>query len=234
MNKTQISILKNFYNLKKIKFNNLKGEVPSNKFSYYINKLVKENYLYKGEDGYILTDKGEKYLTYLNKIEEKKIKQPIQNILLFPLKGNKYLFQKRDQRPFLGIFGPIGAKTKIGETIFETANKRLFEDTGLNGEIKYKGILEVRTYKNKKLFLHYFMNLFKITHLKGQLKNKVKKGENIWITEKEYSKYKNKITGMNYHFEIIKSKSFMVIELNQYMDEKGNFIKSKLISKLKV
>jgi predicted transcriptional regulator/ADP-ribose pyrophosphatase YjhB (NUDIX family) len=233
MSKQPASILKNFSKQKKLRFAELVNNIPSNKGAYYIKKLINQGFIVKNKDFYEITTKGENFLSYLDKLEEPtEIKQPIHDVFLIAMKGNKILIQKRKKRPFLGIIAPIGSRIRNGESIFKTANTKFFRDTGLSGEFELKGLIDSITIKGGKIFLHHILNVFKITNTKGILKN-TEKGDNFWITEKEFYKQKNKMTGMKEHFDIVKSKGFTFLEIIQYIDKNGKFLKMKVIRKIR-
>lgn len=231
----QNQILKKFYNSRRMKFSELNENFPTNKFSYYIGQLIKKGFIKKKNNFYEITDKGEKYISYLDKYENfSSIKQPIHDVFILPKKGNKYLVQERTKRPFLGVSIPIGGKIKSGESIFETAERKLKEDTGLTGDLSFKGIVDVKTIKNKEIHLHYILNVFLISNLKGEVLKETPKGKNFWISEKDYYKLKNRLSAAKEHFEIVKSKSFMFLELKQYLDKNGKFVRAEIVRKIKV
>jgi len=229
----KLKFLKKFYGNKKLTFNELKEKMPSNIFTYYIKKFVKEGLVEKENNFYFLTQKGEEAICYLDKYSGfSSLKQPIHDVFLVPMKSDKFLVMKRTKRPFLGTVMPIGGKLRSGESIFECVERKLMEDTGLTGEIKLNGLIDVRTFKNGKLFLHHILNVFKITKTKGELIKKTDKGENFWVSEKKYFSQKNILTAMKEHLEIVKSKKFIFLELNQYM-ENDRFVKSEVVRKIK-
>jgi ADP-ribose pyrophosphatase YjhB (NUDIX family)/predicted transcriptional regulator len=231
----QNQILKKFYSSKKLKFSELNENFPTNKFSYYIKQLIKKGFVEKKNNFYQITDKGEKYICYLDKYENfSLLEQPIHDIFLLPKRGNKYLIQKRTKRPFLGVSIPIGGKIKSGESIFETAERKLKEDTGLTGDLKFKGIVDVKTIKNNEVYLHHILNVFLVSNLKGEVLKETSKGKNFWISEKDYYKLKNRLSAAEEHFEIVKSKSFMLLELRQYLNKNGKFVKAEIIRKMKI
>jgi ADP-ribose pyrophosphatase YjhB (NUDIX family) len=225
-------ILKRFSRYEKLKFNDLKEEVPSNKLSYHLKKLIQENLLEKKQDHYFLTDKGEEKLCYLQ--DKGSLKQPIHDVFLLPFKDGKYIIQKRTKRPFLNTYIPIGARIRKGESIFETAEKKLKKDTCMTGDLHFKGIIDVKTFKQNKLFLHHILNVFLIDNLQGDLTPSTPKGENFWMTEKEYYNQKNNLTAAKEHFEIAKQPHFTLLELEQHLNEKGKFVKSKIIRKVEI
>ena len=122
MEEAQKAILKKFFFNRHLRFSEISGELPSNKLAYSLNKLVKEGLLEKSGGYYSITTKGEEKLTYLNK-ELEELKQPVQSILIFPVKGKKYLLQRRTKHPFFKMLGPIGTKRVLGESITETAER---------------------------------------------------------------------------------------------------------------
>lgn len=225
-------ILKRFSRFKKLKFNDLKEETESNKLSYHLKKLIQENLITKNEDYYFLTDKGEEKLCYLE--DKGSLKQPIHDVFLLPFKDGKYVVQKRTKRPLLDVIIPIGARIRKGESIFQTAKKKLLKDTGMTGDLHFKGIIDTKTFKQGELFLHHILNVFLIDNLEGDLITSTPKGENSWMTEQEYCKQKNSLTAAKEHFEVAKSKHFTLLELEQHLNKKGEFIKSKIIRKIKV
>ena len=225
-------ILKRFSRHKKLKFNDLKEETESNKLSYHLKKLIQENLITKNEDFYFLTDKGEEKLCYLQ--DKDQLKQPIQDVFLLPFKDGKYIVQKRTKRPFLNVTIPIGARIRKGESIFETAKKKLLKDTGMTGDLHFKGIVDTKTFKQDKLFLHHILNVFLIDNLQGNLTPSTDKGENSWMTEQEYYKQKNNLSAAKEHFEIAKQDHFTLLELEQHLNQKGEFVKSKIIRKVKI
>lgn len=225
-------ILKRFSRHKKLKFNDLKEETESNKLSYHLKKLIEENLLEKNEDLYTLTDKGEEKLCYLE--DKGSLKQPIQDVFLLPFRDGKFVVQKRTKRPFLEVIIPIGARIRKGESIFETAKKKFKKDTGMTGDLHFKGIVDTKTFKQDKLFLHHILNVFLIDNLKGELTPSTPKGENFWMTEKEYYSQKNNLTAAKEHFEIAKQNHFTLLELEQHLNKKGEFVKSKIIRKVKI
>ncbi len=226
-------ILRKFSKFQKLKFNDIKDNFASNILSYHIKKLITKNYLRKEQDFYLLTDKGEERLSYLE-AENKQLKQPIHDVFLLPYNEGKYVIQKRTKRPFLGTVLPIGARIRMGDSIFETAKKKLKKDTGLKGDLHYKGIIDVKTFKEDKLFLHHILNVFTIDNITGNLIKSTPKGENFWMSEKDYYKQSNILTAAKEHFEVAKSEKFMLLELEQYLNSKGEFIKNKIIRKDKV
>ncbi len=225
-------ILKKFSRFKKLKFNDLKEEIPSNKLSYHLKKLISENLLEKKDDFYFMTDKGEEKLCYLE--DKGQLKQPIQDVFLLPFRDGKFVVQKRTKRPLLDVIIPIGARIRKGESIFETAKKKLLKDTGMTGNLHFKGIVDTKTFKQDKLFLHHILNVFLINNIQGDLTPSTSKGENFWMTEQEYYNQKNNLTAAKEHFEIAKQPHFTLLELEQYLNEKGEFIKSKIIRKIKI
>jgi len=223
-------ILKKFSRFEKLKFNDIKEGIPSNKLSYHLKKLTQEDLIEKKDDFYFLTDKGEEKLCYLE--SKGQLKQPIHDVFLLPYRDGKFVVQKRTKRPLLGVNIPIGARIRKGDSIFQTAEKKLKKDTGMTGDLHFKGIVDTKTFKQGELFLHHILNVFFVDNLEGELTPSTSKGENFWISEEDYYKQKNNLTAAKEHFEIGKSKNFMLLEIEQYLNEKGEFIKSKIIRKV--
>ena len=129
----------------------------------------------------------------------------------------------------MGCLGPLGAKRKLGESVFESVERKLGEDTGLRGEASFVGVLEARMFTGEELYLHYSSLMFRVSSLKGEVKRSVAKGENEWLTEEEFYKKKNIMTGMEHHFRMIKGKRINFVELKQYLNKDGKFLRAELI-----
>ncbi|MBU0958914.1 MAG: hypothetical protein KKB31_03125 [Nanoarchaeota archaeon] len=223
-------ILNEFHSKEKKKYNELKKELPSNKFSYYLKKLIDKGYIEKKDEFYKITFSGECYLLYLDqKNDSLSLKQPIIDVFLIGVKGNKILFQERGKMPFKGIAMPIGSRVREGKSLFETAENIFYRDTGLKGRIAYKGIIDVKSMKEGNLFVHHILHVFKIDKIKGKLKEKTSKGLNYWLSEKDYLKKKNIFKAAKEQLAFAKSKGPLFLELIQYIDQNGKFIGNKII-----
>lgn len=227
MDENLMSVLKKFYYNTSLKFNQIKEEEPSNKLAYWLKKLVGEGYLENSDGLYKLTTKGEIFISYLD--TGNILRQPITDVMLFPVKGKKILWQRRKKVPFKGILGPICSKMAKGTGIFDTCQEKLLKNTGYSGKIEFKGIIEGKTIMNGEVYLHHFLNVFKITDLKGDFIESTDKADNFWYTLEEYEKQDNFMTGMKEHLEVVNSAKFTYIEINQYLDSDGAFLRSEVV-----
>ena len=107
----------------------------------------------------------------------------------------------------------MGGKIKWGETIYETAERELKEETGLRGKIKLVGIKHKIDYSVEgNLLEDKFFFIFVATKLQGRLIHKLKEGENYWLTEEEIRKLPTIFNGVDITLKIIKGKSLSFVE----------------------
>jgi len=227
----RIKLLKKFYNSRKLRFNELAEDVPSNFLSYHLKKFLDEGLIEKDGDFYVILPKGVEALAYSNKSDSTALKQPIHDVFLFPFKDGKYLFQRRKKIPFMGILMPIGSKITSGMSIFETAERKLFRDSGLMGDLKFKGIIDVKTFRDGELFLHHVLNVFRIAELEGVLKENCDKGENVFLGVDDYLKEENIMSGFKEQLAVAECENFMYLELKQFM-EGDKFSRVEIVRKV--
>jgi len=102
------------------------------------------------------------------------------------------LIQKRLKEPYYGYLGFLTGKVRFGETIIQTAERELKEESGLSAKFKLRYILHEHVYSKEGDLLED--KIFFVTgaeNIKGTLIN-TKDGENSWMDEKAYLQMKDK------------------------------------------
>jgi len=130
-------------------------DVPSNEFTYYLNKLIEEDIIQKDENKkYSLTIKGKHLESTLDGKTGKQRKKPFVALLMVIRKNGKYLIYHRLKEPYYNFYGIPGAKLDFGESILDGAERELLEETKLKGQGKIISIYNVKTYENQEALAH--------------------------------------------------------------------------------
>ncbi|KKQ51930.1 hypothetical protein A2865_00795 [Candidatus Woesebacteria bacterium RIFCSPHIGHO2_01_FULL_39_17] len=218
MHPIQVNILLVLLFRTKARFSELNTlKVPSDQFNFHLKKLVEAALIEKSGNLYRLMPKGKEFANRFdtqNLVPERQAKVAVLICCVKKEKTvNKYLVQKRLKQPYYGYYGFFGGKIRWGETVFETANRELKEETGLSGKLKLVGIKHKMDYsKDLKLLEDKFFFTFKVTNLTGKLIEKFEGGENVWLTEEEIYNLPNLFDGVNTTLEMVKGVGLSFIE----------------------
>ncbi len=184
----------NFAELQKV------SGLESDHVKFHIKRLVELGYVEKNDTRYRLTIKGKEYANKLDTDAGVIERQPKVAVLLVVERGRngkkEYLLQQRKKHPYFGYWGAPTGKVRWGESILETAERELMEETGLEADFEYRGIVHERViHKNTnevvedKIFHLMFTN-----QSTGDLKVEFDGGINKWRLldemEDEPKKYK--------------------------------------------
>jgi 8-oxo-dGTP pyrophosphatase MutT (NUDIX family) len=190
----QANILKELLFKEQARFSELNvDKLPTDQFTFHIKRLQETGIIEKTAEGlYALTLAGKDYANRFdvdsgNIKVEKQAKISVIVVVIRERDGRKeYLMQRRLKQPFFGFRGFITGKIKIGESVFETAERELLEETGLEAILLHKTIYHELIFSNERELLEdkYFF-LFVGTEPKGELKTDIQGGKNEWVTEKE-------------------------------------------------
>jgi ADP-ribose pyrophosphatase YjhB (NUDIX family)/predicted transcriptional regulator len=159
-------------------------KLESDRFNYHLQYLVKEGLIEKAEDGYLLTLFGTKSLAKVTALGyfEATSRMSLALVLFRFEKGvRQVLLHKRLRHPFYGDYSFIAGKIKRGELIEEAAKRKLLEESGLNSDFKFVGVLRKIRYNDKGNLIddtshHYCV----ATEYSGNLLEKNEYGENSW------------------------------------------------------
>lgn len=178
------------------------GKVASDQFNFHLKRLIVEGLVQKENAGvYCLTPKGKEFANRLDtetKLYEKQAKIGVLICCINRIKGETaYLIQQRLKEPYFGFYGFITGKVKMGETVFETAQRELKEETGLGANLKLSGVKHKMDYsKDEELLEDKFFFVIKATNPKGKMIRKFEGGKNLWRTKKEILKLENLFDGV--------------------------------------
>ncbi len=230
MKKERREILRKLIHKQKMGFNELwENKGKSNGFAYHLKILIEDGFIKKMEDGYCLTHEGKKYATYIEGGSGEKAKFPaiIVVCVIYDRIQKKYVFMERTKEPFFGYWCWPGGKMKMDEFIYETAEKEIFEETGLKCDLKFKGILSAKTYNNGNLSYNHQIFVIMGKNPDGELRVKTREGRNFWISEEEILE-KRVIPSVIDVLKIAKGNRFRWVEMNR-LQENDEFVGKKIL-----
>lgn len=219
----QISILRELLFKPGSRFRDLKKvDVTNDHFTFHVNHLIKEGLIIKQNGKYSLTDQGKEFANRMDTDALKLERQAKLAIAIHAVRKNKgvteYLVHRRLKEPFYGWYGSHSGKVRWGENPLECAQREFLEETGLTGEFTLKGIVHYHHFhKDGRLLEDKYFWVFRVEDTKGDFKEKVPEGENIWMTEKEYRKLKNVFATFDEIIDVINGKKLVYIDRTKFV-----------------
>ena len=190
----QKQILKKFMYNSNLKYSELWDKtIPSNKFNYHLQQLINRDIVIKKSNGYELTDNGIHAISSLDGVAIKDKKKPILCVFImgFDDKTNKILVNIRKKQPLFNYLGIPGGKVEFGKTLLEQAKEEFLEETGLEGDLDLKLIMNLITMnEDTEKTQHHVTGFFYLAkNLRGKLIDSNREGENIFMSLDETEKY---------------------------------------------
>jgi len=185
-NKERIKVFKLLSENKSLTFNKIAklAQMRSNKLSYQLKLMREKDFIEKKEEGYSLTKKAQRLVPYFSQIFKREV-GVLPVILGMVRNQDKILLIKRKKMPYKGYWGLFGGKQINGETIAETIEREVFEESGVKARfIKNNGVVYERL-KEGGEFKHSFLLI--ITTLQTDTFQAMEKeeGEVKWFDFKE-------------------------------------------------
>jgi 8-oxo-dGTP pyrophosphatase MutT (NUDIX family) len=195
------------------------AKIPSDHFNFHIRRLVKIKLIKKSKDNlYQLTKKGKEFANRFDTdsiVLERQAKIGVL-ICCFKEENNKtqYLIQQRLKEPYFGFYGFITGKVRWGETIKQTAERELLEETGLKNETQIVGIKHKMDYsQDGDLLEDKFFFVIKVDNPRGKLVKEFEGGKNLWLTEKQIMKLPNLFDGVDESLKMVKRNKLVFSEI---------------------
>lgn len=220
----QISILKELLFKPEARFRDLKKvDVTNDHFTFHVNHLIKEGLIVKQNGKYSLTDQGKEFANRMDTDALKLERQAKLAIAIHAVRKNKgvteYLVHRRLKEPFYGWYGSHSGKIRWGENPLVCAQREFLEETGLTGKFTLRGIVHYHHFhKDGRLLEDKYFWVFRVEDTKGDFKEKVPEGENIWMTEKEYRKLKNVFATFDEIIDVINGKKIVCIDRTKFVE----------------
>lgn len=187
-------------------------DMTSDHFNFHIKKLVDEGYVEKSGIRYSLSSKGKEYANRMDTDENEIEKQPKVSAVIIVERASsagerEFLFQQRLKNPYFGFWGLPQGKMRWGETVAETAQRELLEETGLIGTPDHRLLYHVRDYSKDggrlledKLFLCTYA-----TATTGELTKEFEGGRNRWMTMLEFQDQAERFVNVDDIMQLLES-----------------------------
>ncbi len=197
--------------------------IDSDRFTFHINRVIMLGLVAKSDSGlYSLTSMGKEYANRFDTDKAKIEKQPKIGVLLVCSKvedkNREYLVQQRLKQPFYGYHGFPTGKIRIGETLMGTAERELYEETGLKAHMELKAVKHKMDYSAEDEILEdKFFFVIHCTDTKGQFKEQFDGGRNIWLLPKDIVKLDRLFDGVEENFLLTERSDISYVEHKYYV-----------------
>ncbi|MCX6789270.1 MAG: NUDIX domain-containing protein [Candidatus Gribaldobacteria bacterium] len=200
--------------------------LSSDHFSFHIKSLAEAGLIVKREKNYCLTAVGKEFANRLDAEREvpQVEKQAKISVLIFAIQKQggvqKYLLQQRLKQPYFGYFGGVGGKLKIGETLFEGAEREFAEETGLVAKLSLVGVSHKMDYSQEKVLLEdKIFFVFRANNPKGDLIKEFQGGKNFWFSLPEIKKLPKLFPDVLDKLKMVRTKQISFAEKKYFVDE---------------
>lgn len=193
--------------------------MSSDHFNFHLHRLIELGLVEKIARGkYSLTPKGKEYANKLDTDQNTIERQPKAAVILAIQRdsqnGKEYLFQERLKQPYFGFYGFPTGKIRWGETVVQTAERELLEETGLRADCQIAGVYHELVYQQEtgdqledKLFF-----VISCQNITGELTEEFEGGRNQWLTRAEAKKLPKIFTSFDIEIDIVTGKLGTFIE----------------------
>jgi len=224
---SQANILKVLLLKPEARFRDLnKLGLSTDHFSFHIKSLIDSGLVVKSGYFYNLTVVGKEFANRLD-IEKQAPqieKQAKVGVLIFAVKNfsgvKKYLLQQRLKQPYFGYFGGVGGKLKVGETLFEGAEREFSEETGLSAKLSFAGVNHKMDYSKDGILLEdKLFFVFRADNPQGELVKEFPGGKNFWFSLVEIRKLPKLFPDVLDKLKMIEAKNISFSEKKYFVDE---------------
>lgn len=196
--------------------------LESDHFKFHIGRLVDLNYVAKKDGKYNLTIKGKEYANKLDTEVGKVERQPKSAVILVVTNHEgKLLLQERLKHPYFGFWGYPGGKIRWGETILQAGARELYEETGLKGAIRYRGVYHehVKQAETGKILEDKIFHVLSVTNPTGKIKLDFEGGKNAWLSAGELEEIDKKYTSTDIETRVGKAESSFIEAVQIYTEK---------------
>lgn len=164
-------------------------DTPNDLYNYHLKSLIKKGLVEKTEEGYILSQDGQRYVADVWHTSDESQRLFKINVITIISRINdgtlEILNQRRTSQPSYGIVGVPGGTILKGEPLLEGASRKLEQETGLRAAFELVGIERRFYYKNNELFSDVLFPICYCNTFTGSLLDKTEFGENFWVSINE-------------------------------------------------
>lgn len=218
-NKERIAIFNLLSENKKLKFNKIIDElkISSNKLSYQLNLMKEKNFIVNNDGEYQLSIEAQRLIPYFSQIFKKEV--GVLPVILGIVKNeDKILLIERKKMPYKGYFGLFGGKQISGETIPETIEREVYEESRIKAKFQNYNAVVYERIKENEQFKHSFLLIITTLTTESFDAFEQNEGKVQWFKLKDLieGKVKNMIPS---DLEFIKRYQNKIIEIDHYLVE---------------
>jgi len=219
----QMVILRELLFVDELNFGKLRKatDLESDAFNFHLKKLVENEYVIKhGPGRYGLTTKGKTYANRMDTDDSTIEKQPkLSVVIILENAEGKQLFQERLKQPYFGYWGHPTGKIRWGETMIETGERELLEETGLSADLRVVGVYHKLDYdkSSNELREDKYFCMIHGTNPKGDLID----GEgchNEWLTKEAFMAKEKRFGDPDQTSDIITATRPSIVETKDYYE----------------
>lgn len=195
-----------------------KTNLTNDHFTFHIKRLLELGLIRKNsEKKYELTIKGKEFANRFDTDKGEVEKQAKIGVLVICMRESKgkteYLVQQRLKQPYYGFHGFLTGKVRWGETVEETAQRELKEETGLTGNLTLKGMKHKMDYSLDRNILEdkYFF-VFRADQTEGKLVELFEGGKNMWLAKDRITKLENLFDGVEESINLVRGNQLTFLE----------------------
>ncbi len=130
------------------------GDMDGNIFTYHLKQLIADKYITKQDDGsYALLPHGKNYIVHRY---ENPLLQAHSIFLIALRRDDQWLLRERLVQPLIGMAGFIHGEPIASESVVTTAERRLFDKTGIKAslQIHNSGLIRIESNGMTESFSH--------------------------------------------------------------------------------
>lgn len=221
----QRKILNDLLFSNKLRYSDMKPlDMEGSQFTFHLNKLLDAQLIAKENDCYALTAQGKSLANSFDSDSKTPLRQAKHSVVFCAFRKyedrEQTLLYTRQKNPFYGHQGYPTGKVMYGESIIETAERELTEETGLAGKAHIIGIRHYRVYypTQNDLVEDKVMYICRIDEPTGTLSSN-EEGDFGWIDVDKATNYvTNPLPEFSEIFEMVTSfnGNITFVESNHY------------------
>jgi ADP-ribose pyrophosphatase YjhB (NUDIX family) len=196
-------------------------DMDSDLFNFHLKQLVHNLYVIKRAPGrYALTPNGKTYANRMDTDDSTIEKQPkLSVVIIVENDQGKQLYQERLKQPYFGYWGHPTGKIRWGETMIETAERELMEESGLTADLRVVGMYHKLDYDQSTHELRedkYFCMVHGINP-----RGTIVDGEgcrNVWLSVDEFMEKPKRFGDPVQTSEIISRSGVTIVETKDYYE----------------
>lgn len=165
------------------RFSELKDEALENDiFNYHLQYLVKDGSIEKLDNRYKLTEEGLDKILLIDS-KGKSYEGLRVSVLVYIIQNDKIILHTQTREPYKDeVTAGIAGKVNKGELIEDAGKRKVLEETGLIGNVKFIGVLRRIVNHPEGLIDDGFFHVCICSELEGEMISENDFGTNKWVS----------------------------------------------------